>query len=445
MPKLTNRLIDAMVYEGDGKSRDVRWDSTLPGFGIRIYPTGRKAFVISYRALGRKRLMTLDTYGVITQNQARKRAARYLVTKDDEDPLEKRKRETHGETVSDLCDTYMERHAKLHKKTWQTDQRRINRHIKPALGALKVRSATDTDIGSLHRKIGTKAPYEANRVIELLSKMFSLACDWGFLPEHHRNPARKIKRFKEEKRDRFVDAAELPKLAQAIDQEKNQYIRGALWLYLLTGVRRSELLKAKWDDVNWGRRELRLADTKAGRVHYVPLNAPAIAVLETLPRLSDNPYVLPGSKEGRHLVNIDRPWIRAKTQATILQWMEIPTIAKLITEIQDGSDTSPSLEAIQKKVKEATPPIELTTGLLDVRLHDLRRTVGSWLAQSGNSLHLIGKVLNHSNQATTAVYARFAQDQVRAALEQHGNRIMGAAKQKKAELLELKSAKVSNQ
>lgn len=440
MPKLTKRLINVMVYDGDGKSRDVRWDSTLPGFGIRIYPTGRKAFVISYRVMGRKRFMTLDTYGVITLDQARKQAARYLVTKDDEDPLEKRKRETHGEIVSDLCDTYMERHAKLHKKTWKTDQGRINRHIKPALGTLKVRSVMDTDIGSLHRKIGARAPYEANRVVELLSKMFSLASDWGFLPEYHRNPARKIKRFKEEKRDRFLDARELSKLAQAIDQEKNPYIRVALWLYLLTGVRRSELLKAKWDDVNWDRRELRLADTKAGRVHYVPLNAPAIAVLEALPHLKGNPYVLPGSREGCHLVNIDRPWFRAKTQATILRWMENPAIAKLITEIHNESGAPPSLETIKTKARETTPPIELPTELMDVRLHDLRRTVGSWLAQAGNSLHLIGKVLNHSNQSTTAVYARFAQDQVRDALEQHGKQIMGAANKKaSAEVVKLRT------
>jgi integrase len=201
------------------------------------------------------------------------------------------------------------------------------------------------------------------------------------VPEDRRNPARSISRYREQKRDRWVSPDELPKLAQAIDTEPNVYVRMALWLYLLTGVRKSELLAAKWADIDWQRQELRLDDTKPKRTHYVPLSAPAIAILRDLPRLEGNPYILPGHIHGRPLVNINRPWNRIRKAA----------------------------------------------GVEDVRLHDLRRTVGSWLAQSDNSLHLIGRVLNHSNPNTTAVYARFGQDHVRQALEDHGARIMGIA------------------
>ena len=122
----------------------------------------------------------------------------------------------------------------------------------------------------------------------------------------------------------------------------------------MTGARKTELLKAQWADVNWTRAELRLPDTKAGRVHYIPLSPPAVALLRDLPQAEGNPYILPGKLPGAHLVNISKPWGRVRTAA----------------------------------------------GVEDVRLHDLRRTVGSWLAQSGNSLHLIGRVLNHSNQST---------------------------------------------
>ena len=163
-------------------------------------------------------------------------------------------------------------------------------------------------------------------------------------------------------------------------------------MYLLTGARKSELLQAQWVHVDWDRSELKIPDTKAGRVHYIPLSGPALALLREIPKAEGNPFILVGrgprgataeekAKTPTHLVNISKPWNRVRKAA----------------------------------------------GVEDVRLHDLRRTVGSWLAQSGNSLHLIGRVLNHSNQSTTAVYARFGEDSVRAALEQHGAKIMGAA------------------
>lgn len=134
-------------------------------------------------------------------------------------------------------------------------------------------------------------------------------------------------------------------------------------------------------DVDMQRRELRLPETRAGRTHYILLSPPAVALLDAISGNEDNPHVFPGRNEGAHLVNIDKPWRRVRKAA----------------------------------------------GVEDVRLHDLRRTVGSWLPQAGNSLHLIGRVLNHSNASTTQVYARFGEDHVRAALEQHGERLLSVA------------------
>lgn len=211
--------------------------------------------------------------------------------------------------------------------------------------------------------------------------MFELARRWAFLPETAANPARGIDKFKEHKRDRWVTPEELPKLAAAIAREPNLYIRAALWLYLLTGVRKTELLKARWDDVDFVRCALRLPETKAGRIHYVPLSAPAVAILQALPRQEANPYVLPGQRAGQHVVNVDDSWQRARKEA----------------------------------------------GVEDVRLHDLRRTVGSWLALAGNSLPLIGRVLNHTDPKTTAIYARLGDDPARQALADHAERITAIA------------------
>jgi integrase len=186
----------------------------------------------------------------------------------------------------------------------------------------------------------------------------------------------------EQSRERWLRADELPRVAEAIDQEPNLYIRSALWLYLLTGMRKSELLQAKWEHIDWERSELRLGETKGGRTHYVPLSPAALAVLQAVPRQEDNSYILAGARKGQHLVNIALAWGRIRKRA----------------------------------------------GIEDVRLHDLRRTVGSWLAQSGSSLHLVGSILGHRNLATTQIYARLGQDVAHRALDDHGKRILAAAR-----------------
>jgi integrase len=290
-----------------------------------------------------------------------------------EDPLEKRKKAAQGETMLALCEAYCERHASR-KRSGRDDQRRIAQHLLPAWANRKIDSITRADVAALHSRIGERHPYEANRTVALLGKMFELARRWGFLPENAANTARGIDKFKEQKRDRWVTPEELPRLATVIARYPNLYVRAALWLYLLTGVRREELLHVRWDDVDFTRRELRLGETKAGRTHYVPLSAPAIVLLQHLPREEGNPYVLPGTKRGSHLINVSKPWKKIRTEA----------------------------------------------GVEDVRIHDLRRTVGSWLAQAGNSLPLIGRVLNHTDPKTTAIYARLGDDIPRQALERHG-------------------------
>ena len=435
--KLTKRAIDAATYEGDGKSRHVLWDSEVPGFGCRLLPSGKKAFVLSYRVNNRKRLLTLGGYGALTLDQARKMARAELAKAEaGGDPLGDRQKAAQGETIADLCTAYMERHGNA-KKSGDDDQRRINSYILPAWRNLQAAAIKRADVAALHSKIGKRGHYEANRVLALLSKMFELARRWGYVPEDHANPARDIDRFKEMKRDRWITPAELPHLAEAINAELNASARNGLWLYLLTGVRKSELLRARWEDLDMDRAELRLPDTKAGRTHYIPLSGPAMALLREIPRQPGNPYILPGKTPGGHLVNISKPWGRVRTAATLARWREIPEVAALIDRLTEqraaakskhaSKDWTPVPSLAEIRAASDTADLTLPPAVDDVRLHDLRRTVGSWLAQSGNSLHLIGRVLNHSNPSTTAIYARFGQDSVRAALEQHGTKILGAA------------------
>lgn len=385
--KLTQTAVNKAEYKGQSNERYIVWDTNIQGFGLRVYPSGRKAYVLSYRHHGRKRLMTIATHGVETLAQAQSKAKIELGrVAADTDPLAIKQKNAKGDTVNDLCAAYMERHAKVKKKSWADDEKMIARWISPAWGALKAKSITRDDVAALHRKIGTQINPKtqkpkhtlANRVLALISKMWELAELWGYVEEGRPNPARKIEHYKENKRDRYVKHEEFPLLAASINSETNQIAQAAMWLYLLTGLRKTELLSLEWSSVDFDRREIRLGDTKADRVHYLPLSKPAIDILTTIPRLMGNPYVLTGRLSGKHLVNIDKAWRRVRKSA----------------------------------------------GLEDVRLHDLRRTVGSWLAQDGSSLPLIGKILNHSNSSTTQVYARFADDSGRKALDDHGQRIM---------------------
>ena len=375
--KLTKKYIDAQIF--NGKPQHIIWDDEVPGFGVRLYPTGKKSFVLSYRDNNRKSIMVIGNYSVLTLDAARKDARAKLVgLNEGVNPLQERQKERQGKLIKDLCAAYIERHA-VNKKSGKDDITRIERFIVPEWGNLLVTNIKRADVAALHSKLEKHGHYQANRVYSLLSKMFNLARVWGFVPEEHINPCFGIEKFKEEKRDRFVSHEEFPKLAEAINAELNQSVVSAIWLYLLTGVRKEELLTLEWANIDLERKELKLNDTKNGKAHYLPLSIAAVDILNQTPRIEGNPFVIVGKNPGCHLVNIAKPWER----------------------------------------------IRLAAGLEDVRLHDLRRTVGSWLAQSGNSLHLIGKVLNHSNQSTTAIYSRFGQDNVRDALEQHGQLLTG--------------------
>ena len=384
---LSKRSIDAIFYQGSGTSRDIRWDDKITGFGVRVYPSGRKAFVLSYRYRGRLRLMTLGPVGQLPLLDARKQALQALADlAGDIDPLQRRQDNRQGSAVRDLVDLYLTRHVA--GQVWEGDVRHwCRKYILPAWGSRQIASITRADAARLHALYSRSAPIQANRMISAIHKMFDLAKSWGYLSEAAVNPAARITRNRETKRDRWMTPEELPRLVQAIDLEESIYIRAAIWLYMLTGMRKSELLATRWEDIDLIRRSLRIPDPKGARLagyraaHHVPLSSLAVTILERLPREEGNPYLLPGRRPGRHLVNIHKPWTRIRARA----------------------------------------------GIEDVRLHDLRRTVGSWLAQSGASLHLIGHVLGHKNASTTQIYARFGQDQERQALEQHGRQLLQAA------------------
>ena len=227
--------------------------------------------------------------------------------------------------------------------------------------------------------------------------MFNLAADWGYLPNGAPNPAQGIQRFREVKRDRWVQGDELPRLAAAIDAEQDPFVRGAVWLYLLTGLRKNELLGARWEHVDLDGGTMLIPETKGGRPFRAHLSKPAVEIVRGLPRFVGNPYVFPSPRrQGAHLYDIQKQWERVRKSA----------------------------------------------GLEDVRLHDLRRTLGSMMATAGAPLLMIAKALNHKSTVPTEIYARLADDPVHAALDAHAERLMEAAKPKApAEVIDFEAAR----
>jgi len=367
--------------------RDIRWDDSLPSFGVRVYPSGRRVYIVYFRVTGRQRLMVVGKTEFMSLEKARKKAKQILLDAGEgKDAMADRTAKRQAKNIKDLCHIYMERHAR-HKKTGKEDLRRLDKHIVPRWGQIKVEALTSADVERLHTEISNKAPYEANRVVSLLATLFNLAMEWNLTSPNHQNPAAKVKFNKEVKRDRWVRPDELPQLVEAIDMESNPYVRALIWLFLLTGARKGELLAAKWEHLDWDQAILTFPETKSGRTHYLPLSEPALAILRSLPRLEDNPYIFPGRIEGEPIVNLDKAWRRLRK----------------------------------------------TAKLNDVRIHDLRRTVGSWIVQAGNTPYLVQHILNHKDVKTTAIYARFAQDHVRKALEDHSERMMKALRGKTTE------------
>lgn len=417
---LTKRTIDTNKYDPTGPASQILWDGDLPGFGLRLFPSGAASFILDYRGTdGRKRRVTLGRYGVLTPAQARTMAQRTLAgVLDGASPADQKKAAREAVTLDDFADEYIRRHARPRKRTWAQDRRVLDRDILPVLGTRQLASITRADVAALHSRIGETAPYAANRLLALTKVMRTCAIEWGHLPEHF--PGWRVKPFAERSRDRWIKPDELRGLLDAMAAEPSTHVRGVLLLALLTGMRRGEMLGLRWQDVDLSRREIHLPDTKAGRSHVVPLSDDATALLAEMPKLLGNPYVFPSDVvPGTHMADMNRPWGRVRGRVWLAQHpdevdalhMRARADVERRSKHADKSDDAVQSRMLQLATAQAKERGE------DIRLHDVRRTTGSLLALAGASLPLIGAVLNHSNASTTQVYARLTEDAPRAALE----------------------------
>ncbi|AWN35675.1 tyrosine-type recombinase/integrase [Methylobacterium radiodurans] len=247
------------------------YDADLKGFGLRLTAGGARAFILNYRSAGRERRLTIGSYPEWSATAARKEAEA-LKRKIDmgHDPMTARDEERASPNIAELCDLYILRHLPKKRPASQRDDlSAIEKIIKPKLGTTKVALLRHSDVETLHRDISKRAPFRANRVVALLSKMFSLAVKWGYRTD---NPVKGIDRNPENSRSRYLSRIELGRLADALDGYANQNVASAIRLLLFTGARRMEVLSAQWAhfDLEAGAWTKPKTNTKQKREHRVP-------------------------------------------------------------------------------------------------------------------------------------------------------------------------------
>jgi integrase len=381
--RITKRAVDALASEGGVTTW--LWDIEMPGFGVRCRGSGKHYLVRYRKGDGRGapiRTVTIGRHGAPwTAEMARVEARRLLAdVAMGNDPAGRKAADRVAPTVADLAARFLEEHvaAKRKERTAAEYRRLVRLLVLPVLGKCKVAAVSRADIAKLHH--GLRAtPYQANRVLAVLSKMLNLAEAWGWRADGS-NPCRNIEKYRERKRGRLLSSDELARLGAALAAwQGSPYVVAAVRLLLLTGARLNEVLTMQWSFIDFERSEVRLPDSKTGsKTLHLP-NA-AMAVLAGVPRIEGNPYVCVGNRPGRHLVNIQKPW-RA---------------------------------------------IRAAAGLPDLRLHDLRHAFASIGASAGLGLPIIGKLLGHTQAATTHRYAHLAADPVKAAAESIATSITAA-------------------
>lgn len=404
--RITKRAVEALQSNGN---EFMIWDDNTSGFGVRVRPSGAKSYVVLYRAgAGRGapvRRYTIAAVGKITPEQARARAKVILgAVAHGHDPANQKTAERATPTVAELADHFMADHVRVKRKAGTAEFYRdiLDRIVKPALGTTKADKLSRLQVAKLHSSLA-ETPFQANRMLAVVGSMYSYAARAGIVSESV-NPARRIDKFKESRRERFLTAEELERLGSAIREAETKGIpwvldeagpnakhvpkanrstkispsaAAALRLLLFTGCRLREILHLRWEHVDFERACLFLSDSKTGRKTVI-LNAPALSVLNALPRIG--PCVIPGDDPQLPRSDLKRPW-----------------------------------DAVAKRA-----------GLSGVRLHDLRHTYASFGAGGGLGLPIIGRLLGHAHASTTARYAHLDNDPLRRASEAIAGKIAAA-------------------
>lgn len=389
--KLTKATLNDLL---PAATRYTVWDEEIPAFGVRVAPSGRQTFILFVRIRGRKTTLTIGKHGDITASQARARAHAWRdQVGQGLDPRQAKREARDAMTFDKLAERFLEEHVEVYlsARTQDTYRQQVSQVIAPFFKRMAVRDITPEDVARFHvHARGDGMNRRANHCLAVLSKMLSLAEEWGARPLGT-NPCQHRKRFPETRRQRYLDEGELVRLGKALKAAETSwspFALAAIRVLLLTGGRKSEILHARWDQVDLKAGVLRVDDHKTAAGHgakSIPLGAPVVDLLRKLPRQEDSPWVFPGSRRDGPVGRLDDAWQAVRAAA----------------------------------------------GLDDVHLHDLRHTFGATAAGHGHSLRVIGAVLGHTAQATTQRYAHVAESPAKAAADETSRALAKAMRKRK--------------
>ena len=376
------------------------WEPNRTGLGLRVSPAGRKSWVYMYRFNGRPRRMTLGTYPAIGLANARvkhSRAKEQVAKSIDPGTLNvrARKAERLAETVQDLADEYLERHARPNKRSAAEDERILRHDVLPNWGRRKAKDIIRRDVIALLDEIVERgAPIQANRTLALLRKMFNFAVQRDILGS---TPVTLVKApGKERQRERVLSQNEIRAFWTGLDTaDMTDEIRIALRLMLATAQRKSEVAGARLDEFDLDHKmwTIPAERSKNGKSHRIPLARMAVELIEQAVALAKSKAEARAERQGH------------RSEVVELEWL-FPSRYGYGRPLASGSINHALLNALLDMDIEHTTP------------HDLRRSAASGMASLGISRLVIGKILNHSESSITAVYDRYGyDDEKRHALE----------------------------
>jgi integrase len=372
----TKIFIESLEMPEAGK-RAYYKDAKVNGLEIMVTSSGHKSFKVTKKKDGKFIRVTLGGYPDLSIENARKKALEVNTQlAQGVNPNEEKNQLRKEMLFGDLFALYMDLYSKKHKRSWKYDEREVNKFLGHWFKR-KISEIKNQEIRTLHEKIReNNGLYQANRLLERIRAIYNKAIEWGYKGD---NPANNIKKFKEVSRDRFIQPNELPKFFKALQNERNEIVRDYIYISLYTGARKANVLAMRFDEINFITKEWRIPKTKNGDAVTIPLIEDAIKILKERKKQNDEmelnslsqEYVFPSvASESGHLADPKKAWNR------ILKESEIK----------------------------------------DLRLHDIRRTLGSYQVMTGASLPIVGKSLGHKSTQATQIYSRMNLDPVRDSL-----------------------------
>ncbi len=399
----TKTMIARLPCPPKGK-RSTYYDMKVPKLAVRITSAGSRTFYVVKRTGSSMAWLRLGTFPDMTVENARKAAEAALGQyAQGNDPVEQKRTDKAAMTLGEAFERYLLEYAQPRGVKRCADMRQMwerclgelpdlpakkhgRKRAKHPAGVnwqnRKIESIESSDVRSLHSAIGATHSTTANRVVELLSTICNRAIEWGYKGD---NPTKGVRAFTEAKRDRFMQPQEIPKFLSALAADSSEAFRSFVWLALLTGARRENVLGMRWEQVSTERAVWRIPDasSKSGEAMTVPLSMEALQILQTRKEDVDgSPFVFPAASASGYMHPPKKRW------ANLLQ----------------------------------------RAGLADLHIHDLRRTMGSWQAITGASLVVIGKSLGHKSHDATAIYARLHLDPVRESMAKATAAMLNAGK-----------------